>query len=203
MDPQWHSSLEEVVKKSAEHAQALSWAHEAAQRFCANWNSYLMFPSIILSALVGVGSVGASSVLPFDGSNTLVGLIAIGVSIIQTIRDYYGFARRAEAHRVSSLQFAKLHSYLSLQLSLPRHERKAALEVIDFLRIETEKLADVAPLMPQHVKELFHRKFGSMTDFSMPPLLNGLERVVVSQQDPPQTPVKLVEPVRPVVRVVV
>ena len=200
MDPQWHESLELVVKKSAEHALALSWAHEAAQRFCANWNSYLMFPSIILSALVGAGSIGSSQLLPFEGSNTLVGLTAIGVSIIQTIRDYYGFARRAEAHRVSSLQYTKLHAYLSLQLSLPRNERKPAGEVIDYVRVETEKLSDVAPLMPQHVKDLFHAKFGTMTDFSMPPLLNGLEPVNVTNEDISLTPI---QPVRPVVRVVV
>ena len=199
MDPQWHEPLEEVVKKSAEQALALSWAHEAAQRFCMNWNSYLMFPSIIFSALVGVGSVGSSELLPFTGSNQLVGLISLVVSILQTIQNYYGFARRSEAHRVTSLSYAKLHSYLSLQLSLPRNERKPAGDVIDYVRIETEKLQDVAPLMPQHVKEMFHSKFGTMTDFSMPPLLNGLEPVNVTQSDMSLTP--QIERQRPVVRV--
>ena len=195
MDPQWHESLEDVVKKSAEHALALSWAHEAAQRFCANWNSYLMFPSIIFSALVGVGSVGASELLPFSGSNQLVGLISLVVSILQTVQNYYGFARRSEAHRVSSLSYSKLHAYLSLQLSLPRNERKPASDIIDHVRIETEKLHDVAPLMPQYVKEMFHTKFGTMTTFSMPPLLNGLEPVNVTKYDESSTPNVTVRPV--------
>jgi hypothetical protein len=148
-----------------------------------------MFPSIILSALIGVGSVGSEQVLPFQGASTLVGIASITVGILQTIQNYFAFAKRSESHRIASLQYNKLHALLSLQLSLPRRERKSAAEVIDILRTESEKLSDVAPLFPSSVKQMFQKKFGSMSDYSIPFILNGLERVEITTLEyPPPAP---------------
>jgi hypothetical protein len=195
----WQESLESVVRKSAEHALALAWTHEASQRWCASWNTKLMFPSIILSALIGVGSVGSEQVLPFQGASTLVGIASITVGILQTIQNYFAFAKRSESHRIASLQYNKLHALLSLQLSLPRRERKAASEVIDILRTESEKLSDVAPLFPNSVKQMFQKKFGSIENYSIPFILNGLERVEITTLEyPPPTP----EAAVPIVRLV-
>ncbi len=139
-----------------------------------------MFPSIILSSLVGLGSVGSSSILPFDGSSTLIGLTSGLVAILQTIQNYFAFAKRSESHRIASLAYNKLHAFLSLQLSLPRNERKSANDVIEMVKIETEKLADVAPLLPQSIKESFQKRFGTLADYSVPHILNGLEKVSIT-----------------------
>lgn len=199
-EPHWTEPLELVVRKSAEHALALSWAHEASQRWCSSWNTYLFFPSVILSGLVGVGSVGASQMLPFEGNGTLIGLVSFATATLQTIQNYFAFAKRAESHRISCLQYGKLHALLSLQLSLPRNERKPAVEIIDLIQIETEKLSDVAPLIPLAVKKLFTAKFGNIDDYSIPYVLNGIERVAVTAKaEIPATP----EPTaRPVVRII-
>ena len=202
MDASWHESLEEVVKKIAEQCLSLSWAHEASQRWTASWNTRLMFPSIILSSLVGIGSVGSTTLLPFDGSTTLVGILSLTASILQTFQNYYAFAKRSESHRIASLQYSKLHSFLSLQLSLPRNERIPATDVIEMLKVETEKLADVAPLIPQAVKDTFQQKFGKLADYSIAPILNGLEPVKVCHSTTAETPTVLSSP-RPVVRVIV
>ena len=196
MEASWHSSLEEVVKKIAEQSLSLSWAHEASQRWTASWNTRLMFPSIIISSLCGIGSVGSTTLLPFDGSSTLVGFLALTASILQTFQNYYAFAKRSESHRIASLQYSKLHSFLSLQLSLPRNERMPASNIIEMLKVETEKLADVAPLIPQSVKDTFHIKFGKLDSFSIAPILNGLESVNVCNTTTAETP-------RPIVRVIV
>lgn len=147
-----------------------------------------MFPSIILSSLVGVGSVGSAQILPFEGSSTLVGILSLTVGILQTIQNYFAFAKRSESHRIASLQYNKLHSFLSLQLSLPRKERKPASEIIEIVRAETEKLSDVAPLFPFQVKVEFQKRFGKMEDYSIPFILNGLERVSVTTVEVLETP---------------
>ena len=201
MEPHWTEPLEKIVRKSAEHSLALSWAHEASQRWTASWNTRLMFPSIILSSLVGVGSVGSTTLLPFDSASTLVGILSITVGILQTIQNYFAFAKRSESHRIASLQYNKLHAQLSLQLALPRNERKSATDVIGFIQQETEKLSDVAPIIPETVKVLFKEKFHGLEDYSIPPLLNGLDKVEVTSlntltADSPQ-------PQRPTVRIVV
>ena len=187
-EPHWTEPLELLVRKSAEHALALSWVHEASQRWCASWNTRLMFPSIILSSLIGVGSVGSSEILPFSGASTAVGIASITVGILQTIQNYFGFAKRSESHRITSLQYSKLHAFLSLQLSLPRKERKRASEIIDTVRDLQDKLSDVAPLIPSTVKSMFHKRFGNIDDFSIPCILNGLEKVSITTQEWIDTP---------------
>jgi len=203
MDPHWTEPLEKIVRKCAEHALALSWAHEASQRWTSSWNTRLMFPSIILSSLVGIGSVGSSALLPFDNASTLVGIVSMSVGVLQTIQNYFAFAKRSESHRIASLQYSKLHSQLSLQLALPRNERKSAEEIIDFIKAETEKLADVAPIIPMTVKEDFKKKFHGLDDYSIPPLLNGLDRVEITAMNtiPTGTTPHVYPAPRPIIRV--
>ena len=65
--------------------------------------------------------------------------------------------------------------------------------------METEKLSDVAPLIPLIVKIQFQKKFGDIEDYSIPYLLNGIERVqITAQQELHDTPTTA----RPTVRVI-
>ena len=197
MEPQWHDSLEKIVRKYAEQSQALAWVHDLSQRWCANWNTRLMFPTILFSSLVGVGSIGSEQLLPFSNASTLIGLVSITVGILQTTRDYFAFAKRSESHRIASLNYSKLHSTLSVQLALPRTERKKATDIIEYIQQETEKLADITPIIPSYVKEEFKKKFGSLADYSIPPVLNGLDKVEIqrSTSTPQQEMFKVQRPV--------
>jgi hypothetical protein len=179
MSIHWNESLEKLVKKEAERALALRWAHDESQRWCASWNTYLMFPSIILSTFSGAGAVGASSILPFDGSQTLVGIISLFVGLLQTIQNYFAFAKRSESHRIASLQYGKIHAELALQLSLPKSERKKAEDIIDWFKSETEKLSEISPQIPTTIKTVFHEKFKDV-QVAIPTILNGLESVVIT-----------------------
>ena len=182
----WNESLEKLVKKEAERALALRWAHDESQRWCASWNTYLMFPSIILSTFSGAGAVGASAILPFDGSQTLVGIVSLFVGLLQTIQNYFAFAKRSESHRIASLQYGKIHAELSLQLSLPKSERKKAEDIIDWFKTETEKLSEISPQIPTTIKKNFHDKFKDI-QVAIPTILNGLEVVEITA-DPGHIP---------------
>lgn len=179
----WSEPLEALVKSEAERCQALAWVHEESQRWCAAWNTRLMFPSIILATFTGAGAVGADQMLPFEGSGTLVGLLTLVVGTLQTIQNYYAFAKRSEAHRISALQYSKMHANLSTQLSLPRVERKPAADIIEMIQNETERLTEITPLIPQTIKEAFQKRFHDIEDFSIPHNLNGLVPVSVTSLD--------------------
>ena len=200
MEPHWTEPLEVLVKREAEKAGSLRWAHDEAQRWCATWDTRLLIPAIILSAFTGAGSLGASSLLPFDGSSSLLGLISISIGILQSLQSRFAFAKRSEAHRISSLQYGKIQSYLSLQLSLPRNERKSAEDIIGFLQTETDRLSEIAPQIPQAIKELFHKKFGEPIT-AVACVLNGLEAVSINQHIDAETP-RQTSP-KPIVRIVV
>lgn len=176
----WSEPLEEVVRSQAERCAALAWAHEAAQRWCGMWNTRLMFPSIILATFTGAGAVGADSLLPFENSGTLIGVLSLFVGTLQTVQNYFAFAKRSEGHRISALQYGKLHAQLETQLSLPRMERRRAQDMLEWLQIETERLTEIVPLIPVNIKNEFQKKFGAMVDYSLPANLSGLERVRVT-----------------------
>jgi len=198
MEPHWTEPLELLVKREAEKAGSLRWAHDEAQRWCASWDTKLVIPAIILSALTGAGSIGASSLLPFDNSSSLLGIVSIFIGVLQSVQSKFAFAKRSEAHRISSLQYGKIQSYLSLQLSLPRNERKSAEEIILFLQTETDRLSEIAPQIPQAIKDLFHKKFGEPIT-AIACVLNGLEVVQINSLSSVETPRQTV--LRPIVRV--
>ena len=178
----WSDPLENVIKELGEQSQALAWVHDAAQRWCSNWSTRLIFPCIILSTLSGAGSVGASSLLPFNGAATLVGIISLLVGMLQTVQTYFKFPERSEAHRIAALQYGKIRSQLDMQLSLSRAERKSAEELVQWLTSENERLAEIVPQLPKAIIVHFKKTFQS-TETSIPSILNGLDPMFVNKMD--------------------
>jgi len=162
---------------------ALRWAHDESARWCAGWNTRLVFPCIILSTLSGAGSVGSATLLPFEGAPALVGVVSLIVGMLQTVQSFFAFAKRSESHRIASLQYGKIHAHLELQLSMPRAERQTAKELVDWLKGETERLSEIAPQIPAVIKKIFHERFGD-TPTAVPTILNGLEPVMVTEAVP-------------------
>jgi hypothetical protein len=182
-DVHWKESLEILVKKEAERALALRWAHDEAQRWTASWNTILQISIFIISTFSGAGAVGSETLLPFDGSATFVGVLSLIVSGLTTINNFLAFAKRSEAHRFASLSYGKLYQHLSLQLSLPRSERQEASKCVEMLASDLDKLSDVSPQLPKTIKELFHIKFPNITT-AVPTILNGLECVEITPEQP-------------------
>jgi len=201
-DIHYSESLEEVLKQNGEQFLCLSKAHDSAARFCANWNTRLTIPTIILSGLSGLGAVGSESLLPFPNSTTLVGLVSFICATLQTISSYFAFAARGANHKNASIQYAKLHNLLCLELSLPRSERIPAEKLLMLIKDESARLLESAQQLPAATVAQFKLENKSAT-VSIPPLLNGLEKIIVNTNTnpPPSTP--LTQPERPVVRIVI
>jgi len=197
----WREPLEHLVKRKAEKCQALYVAHNDAYKWCKTWDTRFQIICIILSTFSGAGAVGSASLLPFDGSTTLVGLVSLFVGTIQMINNRLEFAKRAENHRIVSLAYQKLHSHLDLQLSLPRKEREPATQVIQVLEQEVERLTEIEPPIPETTKEAFHKRFKDLEDYSLPSCLNGLERVNIVEETISSPLATATPKERPVVRV--
>lgn len=167
------------MKKKAEKCQALYVAHNQSSNWCQTWDTRISLITIILATLSGSASVGGSSILPFDGSTTVIGGVSIIVGMLQTITTRLAFAKRAESHRIASLAYQKLYHHLDLQMSIPRKERQPALEIIGLMKNETDRLAEIELGIPEQVKHQFHSRFGSLKDYSLPSVLNGLDEVTI------------------------
>lgn len=198
-DIHYSSSLEEVLKKLGEQFLCLSKAHDSSHRWCANWNTRLTIPTIILSGLSGLGAVGSESLLPFPNSSTLVGMVSFVCATLQTISSYFAFASRAANHKNTATQYAKLHSLITLELSLPRAERIDADKLLAILKDEQSRLLESSPQFPWAVVQEFKRE--NVTQVSVPAVLNGLEPIHVNQMTTPLAPTPQFQAPRPVIRV--
>jgi hypothetical protein len=192
---EWNSRLEKYFADTGEKAHGLSWLHKKAQERYSALKNYSDLPVIILGVLNGSVSIGSSSLFgdsPF--ASVCVGIIALITAILSTIASYFKWAARSEAHRIAALQYSKLYRFLSVQCSLPRHERMTPADLLKYTKDSYDRMAEVAPLIPPEVVKAFKRKFDKpeYKDLSKPEETNGLEHIEIYGTTVPMSPSRTV-----------
>lgn len=185
----WTNEIEDTVASIAERCLCYRWLHDRCQKKYGNMNTYLSIPTIILSTLSGVGSVGSASLFNgADWSNLVIGFVSITVGVLSTINNYFSYAKRAEGHRISSITYAKIYENLRIELSLPRTERISASLILDNIRTETERLNEISPQIPDDIIKDFQERFKDNSDVSRPEITNGLDAIQVNRHEAELTP---------------
>ena len=185
-DIHWSTPLEELIAKEGEKCRGYAYLHQQAETIAASRNNYVQIPVIVLSTLAGVGSTASSTL--FEGFEKLasiaIGLVSIGVGVLNTLGGYFGFARKAEAHHIAYLHYSKLFSWISIELSLPRHERMPPQQVLKELRSAMERLSETTPLPPKSVLDRFNVIFKEYKDVAKPAEVNGLQKIIIHRNNP-------------------
>jgi hypothetical protein len=178
---EWSSQLEDILAKEGERCSGLSWLHTRAETLTSRYNAYVQVPVIILSTLAGTASVGSSTL--FDGdtktSSIAIGLVSIGVGILNTLGGFFAFAKRSEAHRIAHLSYAKLAAKISIELSLPRDERMSAETLLTHVRETMERLAETTPNCPQSIVDQFNSKYKDEKVIALPTEVNGIHPIKI------------------------
>lgn len=176
----WTTKLEEFFKEQAEKYYCYNWLHKKAEELYSHRTIFTDIPVIILGTLAGAVSVGSSSLFGnSEYSSVGIGAVVLMNSIISTISSYFGFARKAEGHRIASISYAKLHRFLAVELSLPRLERMSPADLLKMVQTETNRLSEISPLIPSKIVELFKKRFSDAKydRIAKPSEANGLEEV--------------------------
>lgn len=183
----WSSQLEALIAAEAERARGLAWIHMRSEQKYTYKNNIIAIPVIILSTLAGTASVGSSSLFPPEDQqlgSILIGLVSIGVGILNTISSYFSFSRKAEAHRLAYLSYSKLFSEITVELSLPRPERLEPDKILSDLRTSMSRLAETTPTPTQDILALFNQYFKDEDKtISRPFETNGLFKIKVYTAD--------------------
>ncbi len=133
-------------------------------------------------------SIGSKSLFGDSAyASVAIGAVALLTSILNTVGSYFAWARRAESHKQSSLQYAKLYRFLSIEMSLPRHERMRPGDLLKYVHHEYDRFAETSPLVPPSVVELFKSRFSGeqYRDIAVPEEMNGLTAIAVPNSAPP------------------
>jgi hypothetical protein len=178
----WNLRLEQYFAHTGEKAHCLSWIHRKAEELYSGRSVWIDLPVIILGTLNGAVSVGSESLFGSAQYASIgVGLIALITAILSTIGSYFAWARRAEGHRISALNYAKLYRFLSIEMSLPRHERMTPNDLLKYVKTEYDRLSEISPLVPPVIINLFRQKFSNAKydEISKPEDTNGLHAISI------------------------
>jgi len=176
----WNEKLEEYFTSTGEKAHCLGWLHKKAEASYSKRTTFIDLPVIVLSTLIGATSIGSKSLFGESPMAPIIlGIISIFVSILNTVGAYFSWSRRAEAHRISNIQYSRMYRNISLEMSLPRNERSLPSELLRYIRVEYDRLSEISPLIPPEIIKLFNQKFSQEKEISQPEEVNGLEKIEV------------------------
>jgi hypothetical protein len=177
----WTTALEFYFKETGEKANCLSIIHKRAESLYAYRRNFIDLPVIVISSLVGFMSVGSNQM--FEGkqeqSSIALGILSLFVSVLNTVGTYFSWSKRAEGHRISSIQYGKLYRFLSIELSLPREERMSPTDLLKKVKDDYERLQEISPLVPPELIREFQVRFKDNKDVILPDELNGLHSIKI------------------------
>lgn len=183
-DITYNSALEKLIAEEAERCSGLSWLHNKAEAYFSIRNSWIALPTIVLSTVVGFLSGTSSSIFSNPMTASVgIGAVSLFTGVISTIGTFYGFAKRAEGHRIASIQYSKLGRFLSIELTLPKTERIAAKDVLKITKDSIERLLETSPAVPDVIIKEYKELFKSYTDIAHPDITNGLRKVFIYSKE--------------------
>jgi len=184
-DIEWNERLEEYFASTGEKAYCLSWLHKKSESMFSHRTIFLDLPTIVIGAINGFLSVGSTQIFPGDSfASVYIGVVALFVSLLNTISSYFSWGRRAEGHRISSLQYAKLFHFLNIEMSLPQKERLTPSELLKYTKEAYDRLREISPLIPEPIIVEFRSEFKNENTISKPEEANGLEHIEIYKEKP-------------------
>ena len=118
--------------------------------------------------------------------NIILGVGSIFVGIIKSIDSYFGLPKRAEGHRLCSLQYAQFNKRIAVELALKREQRQNPKDMLGVIKTDMKNLADIAPLIDDDIIQKFKDKYrneeghfathtANITNGLSPVMINGAE----------------------------
>jgi hypothetical protein len=190
-DITYHEALENLIAHEAERCAGLSWMHGRSEAYYSVRNTGVTLPTIVLSTLVGFLSGTSSSIFSDATMGSIgIGSVSLFTGVLSTIGTFFSFAKKAEGHRIASIQYSKISRFLSIELTLPRSERMAAADLLKMTKDNIERQIETSPPIPDAIISEFKRKFKDTKDIAIPEVANGIHKVYVNSKvimTPPPT----------------
>lgn len=197
----WTPLLEKYFASVGEKAHCLSWCHNKSAALYSYRRTFIDLPVIIGSGSIAFLTAGSSSLFgDAQMASIALGIGSLVVAMLNTVTTYFGWAKRAEGHRIGALHYAKLYRFLCVEMGLPRDERMRPGDLLKYVREQYDRLAETTPDVPPPIIAEFRRRFSDKKyeDISKPEETNGLEEIIVYRsekdseahlRDLPQSPV--------------
>lgn len=173
----YNTNLEQLLKENSEECESLSILHRMSYEKYNKLSNYINIPVIILSSAIGF-ITGID--LQYDQMNIILGVGSVFVGIIKSVDTYFQLAKRAESHRICSLQFSQISKKLQIELTLHRRQRATAENMMNIVKTDIKNMQDIAPLIDDDIIKLYNGKYRRYKRVKKPNFVNGLTEVKVN-----------------------
>jgi hypothetical protein len=184
----YDTDIEVLLKANAEECESLSLLHRLSYEKFNNLSNIINVPVIVLSSAIGFAT---GIEIGYDKINIVLGVASIFVGIIKSIDSYFGLPKRAEGHRICSLQYAQFNKRLAVELALRREQRQNPKDMLNLIKTDMKNLADIAPLIDEDIIIKFKSKYAddgghfathtaNITNGLTPIMVNGKNMIISS-----------------------
>ena len=173
----YNTELEQLLKENSEECESLSILHRMSYEKYNKRSNYINIPVIILSSAIGF-ITGID--LQYDRMNIILGVGSVFVGIIKSVDTYFQLAKRAESHRICSLQFSQISKKLQIELTLHRRQRATAENMMNIVKTDIKNMQDIAPLIDDDIIEIYNGKYRRYKRVKKPNFVNGLTEVKIN-----------------------
>jgi hypothetical protein len=200
-DIHWTERLEEYFVSTGEKANCLAWVHKKSEELFSVRKTFIDLPVIVGSGVIAFLNAGSQSMFEDARLASIsLGVGSLVVGILNTMGTYFGWSKRAEGHRISAINYAKLYRFIAVELALPRDERMTPHDFLKMVKDSYDRLAEISPMVPPSIIHKFQRRFKKIHDIAKPEEANGLHKIEVYRtpgddvKSPDTTPFKLNTP---------
>jgi hypothetical protein len=176
----YNTNLEKLLKENSEECESLSILHRMSYEKYNTRSNYINIPVIILSSAIGF-ITGID--LQYDQMNIILGVGSVFVGIIKSVDTYFQLAKRAESHRICSLQFSQISKKIQVELTLHRNQRMTAENMMNIVKTDIKNMQDIAPLIDDDIINIYNAKYRKYKRVKKPNFVNGLTDVVVNSNN--------------------
>lgn len=179
----WTDKLEHYFASTGEKAHCLAWVHKRAEELYSKRKTFIDLPVIVGSGVIAFLNAGSQSMFEDARLASIsLGVGSLVVGILNTMGTYFGWSKRAEGHRISSIHYAKLYRFIAVEMALPRDERMSPHDLLKFVKDQYDRLAEISPMVPPEIIARFKTEFKKYTDISKPEETNGLEKISIYRE---------------------
>jgi hypothetical protein len=179
----YDTDIEILLKANAEECESLSLLHRLSYEKFNNLSNVINVPVIILSSAIGFAT-GVK--IDYEDINIVLGVASIFVGIIKSIDSYFGLPKRAEGHRLCSIQYAQFNKRIAVELALKREQRQNPKDMLNLIKTDMKNLADIAPLIDEDIIKKFKEKYADINGHyatSTANITNGLTQISINNDN--------------------
>lgn len=178
----WVNEHEDILKEWTEKARFYAWMHNKTSYHYSRLNNKLTVPLIILSTL----TASANFTLVGNKEHTLfyntfmpliIGIMSMTSAVLSSLVKFLKSGELAEKHQEIFRKYNNFVRNISLELSLPRDQRKVPYEICNMYRSDFERLNNDSPCIPQNIIKQFNHKF--KYDKNKPEIANVFNKIAI------------------------